>query len=87
MNANDSIKRYSRQIILKEVGGQGQKLLMKSKVLIIGNKNANVLPEPVSLLIKTSRLFKIYGIVFVCTVVGFKKPKPFLSFFCNHAFV
>ena len=36
MNANDSIKRYSRQIILKEVGGQGQKLLMKSKVLIIG---------------------------------------------------
>ena len=36
MTANKSIDRYSRQIILKEVGGQGQKLLMKSKVLIIG---------------------------------------------------
>ena len=36
MTANNSIERYSRQIVLKEVGGQGQKLLMKSKVLIIG---------------------------------------------------
>ena len=36
MTANNSIERYSRQIVLKEGGGQGQKLLMKSKVLIIG---------------------------------------------------
>ena len=36
MTANNSIERYSRQIVLKEVGGQGQKLLIKSKVLIIG---------------------------------------------------
>ena len=36
MTSNNSIERYSRQIVLKEVGGQGQKLLIKSKVLIIG---------------------------------------------------
>ena len=36
MTANNSIERYSRQIALQEVGGQGQKLLIKSKVLIIG---------------------------------------------------
>ena len=30
------IERYSRQIILPEVGGAGQKKLLKSKVLIIG---------------------------------------------------
>lgn len=33
---NDQMERYSRHIILKEVGGQGQKKLLKSKVLIIG---------------------------------------------------
>ncbi len=30
------IERYSRQIILKKVGIQGQKSIMKSKVLIVG---------------------------------------------------
>ena len=30
------IERYSRQIILKEIGGQGQKKLLSAKVLIIG---------------------------------------------------
>ncbi len=32
----EQIIRYSRHIILKEVGGEGQKKLLKSKVLIIG---------------------------------------------------
>ena len=35
LNANQ-IKRYSRQIILKNVGAAGQKEILKSKVLIIG---------------------------------------------------
>lgn len=32
----DQIKRYSRQIILPEVGGIGQRKLLRSKVLILG---------------------------------------------------
>jgi len=32
----DMIERYSRQILLPEVGGKGQEKLLKSKVLIIG---------------------------------------------------
>lgn len=32
----DQIRRYSRQIVLKEVGGIGQKKLMDSKVTLIG---------------------------------------------------
>lgn len=32
----DQIIRYSRNIILKEVGGEGQKKLLESKILIIG---------------------------------------------------
>jgi adenylyltransferase/sulfurtransferase len=33
---DDQIERYSRQIILKEVGGKGQKKLLSAKVLVIG---------------------------------------------------
>lgn len=33
---NEQIERYSRQIILKEVGGKGQEKLLNSKVLVIG---------------------------------------------------
>ncbi len=33
---NEQIERYSRHILLKEVGGKGQKKLLESKVLIIG---------------------------------------------------
>lgn len=33
---NDQLERYSRHIILKEVGAKGQKKLLQSKVLIIG---------------------------------------------------
>lgn len=34
--SNDQLERYSRHIILKEVGVKGQKKLLQSKVLIIG---------------------------------------------------
>ena len=33
---NNEIERYSRQIILKDIGISGQKKLKKSKILIIG---------------------------------------------------
>ena len=33
---NNSVERYSNHLILKEVGGYGQKLLKESKVLIVG---------------------------------------------------
>ena len=33
---NNEIERYSRQIILKDIGVSGQKKLKKSKVLIVG---------------------------------------------------
>ena len=32
---NDQLERYSRHIILKEVGAKGQKKLLNGKVLII----------------------------------------------------
>ncbi|WP_027627930.1 HesA/MoeB/ThiF family protein [Ruminiclostridium cellobioparum] len=34
--SNDQLERYSRHIILKEVGVKGQKKLLQSKVLIVG---------------------------------------------------
>jgi adenylyltransferase/sulfurtransferase len=47
MNLTDQqIKRYSRHIILKEVGGKGQKKLLEAKVLLIG---AGGLGSPCSL--------------------------------------
>ena len=33
---NEQLERYSRHIILKEIGGKGQKKLLNAKVLIIG---------------------------------------------------
>ena len=33
---NNSVERYSNHLILKDVGGYGQKLLKESKVLIVG---------------------------------------------------
>ena len=33
---NEQLERYSRHIILKEVGAKGQKKLSQAKVLIIG---------------------------------------------------
>ena len=42
----DQIERYSRHIILKEVGGKGQKKLLDGKVLIIG---AGGLGAPIAL--------------------------------------
>ncbi|MEN9018311.1 MAG: ThiF family adenylyltransferase, partial [Hellea sp.] len=33
---DDYIERYSRQLILKEIGGPGQNLLSKARIAIIG---------------------------------------------------
>ena len=33
---NNSVERYSNHLMLKEIGGYGQKLLKESKVLIVG---------------------------------------------------
>ena len=34
--SNDQLERYARHIILKEVGGAGQKKLLQAKVLVVG---------------------------------------------------
>lgn len=34
--SEDQIKRYSRHIILKEVGGAGQKKIREARVLVVG---------------------------------------------------
>src|SRR5512136_344503 len=46
MLTEDQIQRYSRHIILKEVGGKGQMKLLNGKVLIIG---AGGLGAPIAL--------------------------------------
>jgi molybdopterin/thiamine biosynthesis adenylyltransferase len=46
MFTDEQIERYSRHIILKEVGGKGQKKLLHGKVLIIG---AGALGSPAAL--------------------------------------
>ena len=51
MRLNDErIERYSRQILLPQVGGEGQEKLLVSKVLIVGagglgSPVASILPE------------------------------------------
>lgn len=55
----DQIMRYSRQMILKEVGGRGQKKLMASKVLVIG---AGGLSSPALLYLAAAGVGKL-GIV------------------------
>jgi len=55
----DQIERYSRQIILPEVGGKGQKKLLESKVLIIG---AGGLGSPCSMYLAAAGVGRI-GIV------------------------
>ena len=32
----DSIKRYARHLVLKEIGGPGQQALLASRVVIVG---------------------------------------------------
>src|SRR5664279_669759 len=46
MITEEQIERYSRHIILKEVGGKGQQKLLDGKVLIIG---AGGLGSPIAL--------------------------------------
>jgi adenylyltransferase/sulfurtransferase len=52
----EQIERYSRQIILPEVGGEGQKKLLNAKVLIIG---CGGLGSPVSLYLASAGIGKI----------------------------
>lgn len=56
---DDQIERYSRQIILPDVGGKGQERLLKAKVLIIG---AGGLGSPCALYLTSAGIGKI-GIV------------------------
>ncbi|MCX7798571.1 MAG: molybdopterin-synthase adenylyltransferase MoeB [Melioribacter sp.] len=55
----EQILRYSRNIILKEVGGEGQKKLLESKVLIIG---AGGLGSPILLYLAAAGVGKL-GII------------------------
>lgn len=53
---NNQLKRYRRQLILKEVGEEGQKRLLNAKVLIIG---AGGLGSPVALYLAAAGVGKI----------------------------
>lgn len=55
----DQIERYSRQIILPQIGGKGQEKLLKAKVLIVG---AGGLGSPCALYLAAAGIGKI-GIV------------------------
>ncbi|OGL42123.1 MAG: adenylyltransferase [Candidatus Schekmanbacteria bacterium GWA2_38_9] len=54
--SEEQIERYSRQIILPEIGGKGQKKLLNSKVLIIG---AGGLGSPSSMYLAAAGVGKI----------------------------
>ncbi len=56
---DDQIERYSRQIILSDIGGKGQEKLLKAKVLIIG---AGGLGSPCALYLASAGVGKI-GII------------------------
>ena len=53
---NNQIKRYSRQIVLKNVGPSGQKKLLKSSVLVVG---AGGLGSPILLYLAGTGIGKI----------------------------
>ena len=61
---SDLLERYSRNIILREIGGLGQKRLSQSKILIIG---AGGLGVPILMYLTASGIGKI-GLVDYDTV-------------------
>lgn len=75
--SNEQLERYSRHIILKEVGVKGQKKLLNAKVLIIG---AGGLGAPCAMyLAAAGELLTGYLLTFNALKMEFRKiklPKP-----------
>ncbi|HTP41569.1 MAG TPA: ThiF family adenylyltransferase, partial [Nitrospiria bacterium] len=55
----EQIQRYSRQIVLKEVGGKGQRRLREAKIFLIG---AGGLSSPAALYLAASGIGRL-GII------------------------
>ena len=57
---NEQLERYSRHIILKEIGVKGQKKLLNAKVLIIGACLPQVYPEAfIKLTVDTDQIYSL----------------------------
>ena len=56
MFTNEQLERYSRHIILKEIGVKGQKKLLNAKVLIVG---AGGLGAPAAMYLAAARIAAI----------------------------
>lgn len=59
----DQIQRYSRQIILKEIGGKGQRKLLEAKVLVLG---AGGLGSPIAIYLALAGVGTIGIVDFDC---------------------
>ena len=70
---NEQLERYSRHIILKEVGAKGQKKLLNASVLIIG---AGGLGAPAAMYLAAAGVGTI-GIVehILCYIIKYKYTK------------
>ncbi len=80
MTFTDSqIERYSRQIILKEIGGEGQKKILNARILIIG---AGGLGSPAAYYLASSGVGKI-GIVDSDKVDVSNLQRQILHFTCD----
>ncbi|MEA5114432.1 MAG: hypothetical protein VB050_10430 [Geobacteraceae bacterium] len=62
MFTDEQIERYSRHIILKEVGGKGQQRLLNGKVLIIGAGALGVLPGVIGTIQATESIKYLLGV-------------------------
>ena len=74
---NEQLERYSRHIILKEVGAKGQKKLLNASVLIIG---AGGLGAPAAMYLAAAVCQKH----FICKINnGFQNYRFFMDFIEN----